>query len=63
MAEQDRPVTHEDQRQDFGAGKLGWAYVAAMALPVAGLVLFGLVGVVVGLVLGAVVFFGIRAAS
>jgi hypothetical protein len=63
MAEQDRPVTHDEQRRDFGAGQLGWAYIAAMALPVAGLVVFGLVGLLVGLILGAVVFFGVRAAS
>jgi hypothetical protein len=63
MAEQDRPVTHDEQRRDFGAGKLGWAYIAAMALPVAGFFVFGLVGLVVGLVLGAVVFLGVRAAS
>jgi hypothetical protein len=63
MAEQDRPVTHEEPRRDFGAGRLGWAYVAAMALPVAGFFVLGFVGVIVGLLLGAVVFFGVRAAS
>jgi hypothetical protein len=63
MAEQDRPATHDEQRRDFGAGRLGWAYMAAAALPVAGLFVFGIVGLVVGLVLGVGVFVGVRAAS
>jgi hypothetical protein len=63
MAEPDRPATNDDQRRDFGAGKLGWAYMAAMALPVAGFFVFGLVGVIVGLVLGGMVFAAVRAAA
>jgi hypothetical protein len=63
MAEDERPATHDEQRQDFSAGKLGWAYIAAMALPVAGFFVLGLVGLIVGLVLGAVVFFAMRAAA
>jgi hypothetical protein len=63
MDEAQRPVTHEEPRRDFGAGPLGWAYVAAMAIPVLGFLLFGLVGVVVGLLLAVGVFFVLRAAS
>jgi hypothetical protein len=63
MSDHDRPATHDEPRRDFGAGKVGWPYIAAMALPVAGFFVFGLVGLIVGLVLGAVVFGAMRAAS
>jgi hypothetical protein len=63
MSEHERPATHDEHRKDLGAGKLGWAYIAAMALPVLGFFIFGLVGVIVGLALGVVVFGVLRAAS
>jgi hypothetical protein len=60
MDEQERPATHDEPRQDLGAGKLGWAYIAAMALPVLGFFVLGIVGAVVGLVAGAGVFAWLR---
>jgi hypothetical protein len=63
MSEHERPRTHDEPRKDLGAGKLGWAYIAAMALPVLGFFVFGLVGVIVGLVLGGIVFAVLRAAD
>jgi hypothetical protein len=63
MSDHDRPATHDEPRRDFGAGKVGWPYVVAMALPVAGFFVFGLVGLIVGLVLGGIVFAAMRATS
>jgi hypothetical protein len=63
MAEQERPSTHDEQRRDFGAGKLGWPIMAAMAAPVAGFFVLGLAGLLIGLVVGALIFFGVKAAT
>jgi hypothetical protein len=63
MSEQDRPTTHDEPRRDFGAGPLGWPLVVGMAMPVAGFFVFGLVGLVVGLVLGGIVWGAVRARS
>jgi hypothetical protein len=60
MDEQERPATHDEPRQDLGAGKLGWAYIAALALPVLGFFVLGLAGAIVGLVIGVGVFAVLR---
>jgi hypothetical protein len=60
MDEQERPATHDEPREDLGAGKLGWSYIAAMALPVLGFFVLGLVGAIVGLVIGVGVFAVLR---
>jgi hypothetical protein len=60
MDEQERPATHDEPRKDLGAGRLGWSYIAAMALPVLGFFVLGALGAIVGLVAGAGLFAWLR---